>query len=419
MKPTFLANICKYTYSREYSCMLGYMTVHDDATAMHEDLVQLRRALHAEPELGLQLPRTQEKVLAALQGLPLTLSLGKSLDSITAVLRGSKPGPTVLLRGDMDALPVVEETGLDFASTNGNMHACGHDLHTTMLTGAAHLLAARKNELAGDVVFMFQPGEEGLDGARHMLEEGLLDASGSKPEAAFGLHVISSGSPSAQFATRRGPLMASSDTVVVTVNGVGGHGSAPHLAKDPIPVACEMVLALQTLITRSTDPRDPVVITVGSFHAGTKQNIIPSSARFDATVRAFDSEVREHVKKRISQVVKGIASAHDMTADVDYTDLYPVTVNNGAEAEYAANVIDSTLGSDRFAWAPKPVTGSEDFSKVLNEVPGAFIFLSASKPDSDYAKAAYNHSPLAYFDESVLVDGATIYAELALGKIGA
>ena len=266
------------------------MGVYDDAEALAPELTALRRAIHREPEIGLHLPATQRKVLAALDGLPLEISLGTALSSVTAVLRGAlggdATGPAVRLRGDMDALPVTERTGLDFSSqTEGVMHACGHDLHTAMLAGAARLLAARQRELPGTVVFMFQPGEEGHAGARHMIAEGVLDAAGQRPVAAYALHVASAEWPAGVCSTRPGPMLAAAEVLEVTVRGHGGHGSEPHLAADPIPAACEMVTALQTLVTRRFDVFDPVVVTVGSFHAGTTDNVIPDEASFLATVR--------------------------------------------------------------------------------------------------------------------------------------
>ncbi|MFI9328765.1 M20 family metallopeptidase [Kitasatospora sp. NPDC052868] len=394
------------------------MSVREDARNLHGDLVRLRRALHAEPELGLTLPRTQDKVLAALDGLPLEITTGEGLTSVTAVLRGTRPGPTVLLRADMDALPVAERADLAYASrTEGAMHACGHDLHTAMLAGAAQLLSARRGELAGDVVLMFQPGEEGYDGAGHMVAEGVLDASGERPVAAYALHVTSAGHPNGLFATRRGPVLAASDRLRVTVRGAGGHGSMPHLAKDPIPAACEMVTALQTFITRSFDPFDPVVLTVGAFHAGTADNVIPDAARFEATVRSFSAASHGRIKDGAVQLCRGIAAAHGLDLDIEYAEQYPLTVNDAVEAEFAADVVADLHGENRFAWAPQPGTGSEDFSRVLAEVPGALVVLGACPPDRDVRRAPYNHSPLAVFDDRVLGDGAALYAELALRRL--
>jgi amidohydrolase len=392
--------------------------LRDEAAQIAGELTELRRAIHADPEIGLDLPRTQEKVLAALDGLPLEVATGRALSSVTAVLRGTRPGETVLLRGDMDALPVTEATGLPYASRNdGVMHACGHDLHTAMLAGAARLLAARQGEIAGNVIFMFQPGEESSGGADRMISEGLLDAAGSRPVAAFGLHVASGQLPLGLFSSRDGTMMASADTMEVTIRGRGGHGSQPHRAADPVPVACEIVTALQTLVTRRFDVFDPVVITVGSFHAGTASNVIPDQAQFSATLRSFSAGTRTAMQDAASRLVHDLASGHGLSATVDFVDSYPVTVNDAAEVDFAEAAIAELFGAERFLRTPFPITGSEDFSYVLNEVPGAFVMLGACPPDADPATAPFNHSAEAVFDDAVLADGASLLAELALRKL--
>ncbi|KAB8190077.1 amidohydrolase [Nonomuraea phyllanthi] len=394
------------------------MSFTDEALDMRDELVRLRHSLHTTPELGLHLPRTQEKVLAALEGLPLEVKTGTSLSSVTAVLRGGRPGPAVLLRGDMDALPVAEKNDLPYVSqVPDRMHACGHDLHTTMLAGAARLLSARREELAGDVIFMFQPGEEGYEGAKHMIGEGVLDAAGERPVAAYGMHVVSSILPPGMFMSRPGPIMAAADTFLVTVKGRGGHGSTPHLSLDPIAAACEMVTALQTMVTRGFNAFDPVVVTVGSFHGGTADNVIPDEARFEATVRTFSKDNRVKVKRRLVEVVQGIAAAHGLEADASFGMGYPVTVNNDSEADFVGRTADELFGPGRYFVSPQPIMGSEDFSYVLEEVPGAFVFLGACPPDRDPATAPYNHSPEAAFDDSVLPDGAALYASLALARL--
>ncbi|MCX4725852.1 M20 family metallopeptidase [Streptomyces sp. NPDC090052] len=393
------------------------MNLRDDARALSDDLVRLRRSLHRIPEVGLELPRTQEAVLAELDGLPLEVRTGDGLSSVTAVLHGAQPGPTVLLRGDMDALPVAERTGLDFAADTGRMHACGHDLHTTMLTGAAKLLSAHRDRLAGDVLFMFQPGEEGFDGARHMLAEGLLETSGRRPDAAYAIHVMSAGLPSGVFGTRGGPALAASNVLRVTVRGEGGHGSMPHRAKDPVQAACSMVSALQVWITRTFDVFDPVILTVGSFHAGTKQNVIPDTAVFEATVRSFSPQAQARIKDGSVEVCRGIAAAFGVGVDADFAELYPVTVNDHAEADFVADVVRDALGEERYAALRQPLHGSEDFSRVLAEVPGAMLTLGAPPAGADPERSANNHSPLAEFDDAVLADGAAVYAELAARRL--
>lgn len=399
------------------------MDLHDDARGMAGDLAELRKELHRDPEIGLDLPRTQEKVLRELDGLGLEVSTGSATTSVTAVLRGGARDDadprTVLLRADMDALPVAEETGLDFASTNGAMHACGHDLHTASLIGGARLLAQHRERLRGDVVFMFQPGEEGWDGAGVMLQEGILDAAGRRADAAFGTHVFSNTFPAYQFASRPGPLMAASHGLFVTVRGRGGHGSAPHRTRDPIAATAEMITALQTMVTRRFDVFDPVVVTVGIIEGGTRRNIIPDTARFEATARRFSEANAVRLREGIHDTLRGVAQAHGVEVDIEYDDEYPLTVNNAAEVEFAADVVREVLGTDRYDDLADPITGSEDFSRVLAAVPGAFVFIGATLPGHDPETAPSNHSPRADFDPGVLPDAAAIYAELAVRKLDA
>ncbi len=392
-----------------------------EAAVLSSELIDLRRRLHAVPEVGLQLPVTQQLLLAELDGLGLEISTGTDCTSVIAVLRGGRPGPLVLLRGDMDALPVVEKTNETFVPAAGSphataMHACGHDLHMAGLIGAARLLCAHRAELAGDVLFMFQPGEEGHNGAGVMIDEGVLTAAGRKVDAAYGLHVFSSWFPNRMFAARSGTLMAASAGLEVRVVGAGTHGSAPHRGQDPIPVACEIVTALQTMVTRQFDIFDPVVVTVGSFHAGTKRNIIPDDAVFDATVRSFSPEAAGAMADKAVALCQGIAAAHGLTAEVNFVAEYPVTVNDDAEFRFVADTARQMFGEERFLEMPVPLSGSEDFSRVLEEVPGAYFFLGASKSDA-YDTAPSNHSPLAAFDDSVLPDAAAMLAELAVRRL--
>ena len=398
--------------------MVAVAGLHDGAAAIASELTELRRSIHAEPEIGLDLPRTQRKVLDVLGDLPVDVSLGDGLSSVTAVLRGGRPGPTVLLRADMDALPVTERSGVTYAAQRpGAMHACGHDLHTAMLAGAARLLAARQDELAGSVIFMFQPGEEGSGGARIMIEQGVLDAAGVRPAAAYALHVASGLLPLGLVASRAGTMMAAADTLHVTVHGRGGHGSQPHHAADPVPVACEIVLALQTMVTRRFDVFDPVVLTVGSFHAGTADNVIPDDAELHATVRSFSPAARAAIQQAAPRLARDIATAHGLTVTAEYEDGYPVTVNTDDEVSFAEQTVADVLGPGRFVAAPNPIPGAEDFSYVLSEVPGAYLMLGAVPPSADPLTAPFNHSPRAVFDDAALPDGAALYAGLALGRL--
>jgi len=403
------------------------MTLLDDARTLSGDLTDLRHRLHRLPEIGLQLPRTQETVLAEIDDLGLEISTGTSSTSVTAVLRGTAPAildleapPVVLLRGDMDALPVHEQVDVPFRSgIDGAMHACGHDLHTTMLVGAARILAAHRDELVGDVVFMFQPGEEGFDGAAHMIAEGVLEAAGRRPEAAFALHVMSNLTGRGTVATRPGTLMAASDGLFATVRGRGGHGSSPHTAKDPVPAACEMVLALQTAMTRNVDAFAPAVLTVGTFHAGTKRNIIPDTVIFEATVRTFDPSVRAVIAEMCERVCAGVAAAHGVQVEVSFLQEYPVTVNDGEETRFALDVVADLLGRNIAVAMPHPITGSEDFSRVIAEVPGAMLFLGALIDGHEAASAHPNHSAKAAFDDRVLPAGTALLAALAARRLAA
>ncbi|WP_371402457.1 M20 family metallopeptidase [Kribbella sp. NBC_00662] len=388
------------------------------AETFRDEIVALRRALHQVPEYDLELPKSQQLILEALAGLPLEITLGKELSSVTAVLRGGGgPGPVVLLRGDMDALPVTERTDVPYVSQHpGMMHACGHDLHVAGLVGAAKVLCALQPELPGDVVFMFQPGEETSGGAPIMIREGVLDAAGRRADAAYGLHVGSASQPLGMWSSKPGSFMAAADQLHVRVIGAGTHGSTPYRGKDPIPVLCEIVGALQTMITRQFDVFDPVVLTVGRIAGGTKENIIPDDAFFDATVRTFSAESRAKVQLVSTQLAESMADAHGLKAEVEYTVGYPVTVNNTAEYEFARDAIVDLFGADRFRERPNPRCGAEDFSYVLEEIPGVYLNLSACR-SADPNAAADNHSPLADFDDSILPDGAALLAELAVRRL--
>ncbi len=395
-------------------------SVKSQAQDLLGDTITLRRTLHEWPELGNELPITRDRVLESLDGLPLTVTTHESTSGIVALLEGSRPGPTMLLRGDMDALPMPEDTGLEFAShVDGCMHACGHDTHTAMLSSAARLLSDRRDEIAGRVLFMFQPGEEGHHGARFMLDEGLLDVPNlsdgtpSPVDAAFALH-ITSALPSGWVSGRGGPVMASADTMMIRVTGRGGHASEPHRALDPIPVACEIVQALQTMITRSIDVFDPSVVTVGRISAGTTNNVIPEVAEIEGTIRATSERTRAKVHDGIRRVAEGVAAAHGCDVGIDIVYGYPVTSNDDEFAEFSLGLARDLVGSDATVRLPHPVMGAEDFSYVLQNVPGAMMFLGGTPEGLNPATAPPNHSNRVTFDEPAMAVGTALYASAAL-----
>jgi len=380
--------------------------------------VDLRRRIHRRPELGLQLPETQAAILSELEDLDVDVRTGREVSSVVAVLHGAAPGPTFLLRGDMDALPLTEDSDLDFTSDiPGAMHACGHDTHVAMLASAARLLAARRQEIAGQVIFMFQPGEEGFHGARHMLEEGLLSTVADAPvSGAFALHITST-FDSGTVHTRGGAFLASEDRIEITVSGRGGHASAPHHARDPIPAACEIVQALQVMVTRNVDVFDPAVVTIASLVAGTTHNIIPPTATLRGTMRTLSAETRAAVRESVKRIAEGVAAAHGLGVTVNLIAGYPVTVNDRTVAATVRDLAGGLLGPERVPPMDFPIMGAEDWSYVLNEVPGAMAFLGACPPGLEPDSAPPNHSNLVVFDEAALPIGVATYAAVALDAL--
>ncbi|MCS6986078.1 MAG: M20 family metallopeptidase [Sphingomonadaceae bacterium] len=373
-------------------------------------MVELRRAIHAEPELGLFTPRTSARVRAALADLPLEWREGPSTSGLVALLRGPANGRTVLLRADMDALPMPEETGLSFASTvPGAMHACGHDAHTAMLVGAARLLCARREALAGSVLFMFQPGEEGHHGARHMLDDGLIDPL---PDAAFALHVMPN-APHGMVGGRPGPLLASADRIQVIVTGRGGHASMPHDALDPVPVACAIVGAFQTFVTREVPVFDPAVVTITRVTAGTTHNVIPETAVLEGTIRTLSARRRAAVQAGLRRVAEGVAAAHGASAEVRIEEGFPVTVCDPRAVAFAKATVEELFAG---AWRDldAPIMGAEDFAYVLERVPGAMFFLGAAAEGADWQRCCPLHSTRMALDETVMARGAAVHAALAL-----
>ena len=399
--------------------MTSTLDRHADWSAIGQEqlavTIALRRAIHAEPEIGNDCPKTTAKLKAALADLPLEIHDSTSTTGFVAILRGHGRGGdnqrTVLLRGDMDALPMTEETGLDFASTIPSaMHACGHDSHAAMLAGAARALCARRDEIPGTIVFMFQPGEEGHHGARHMIADGLLDVA--RPDGAFALH-ISPNAPAGTFVSREGPLLASTDTLRFTVRGRGGHAAMPHDALDPIPVACEIVTALQSFIARRIPVADPAVLTVTQIHAGSSHNIIPDAVELMATLRTLSEATREKARVGARAIAEGVAGAHGCECVFEIDEGYPVTMND-PRATALLQRLAGTLPGTAWEQMPAPMMGGEDFSYVLQEVPGAMAFIGVAPEGSDPRTNPPLHNTRMTIDEGTMATGIAMHCAAAL-----
>lgn len=396
---------------------MDYELLKTQAQAKQANLVQIRRDLHQIPEFGLDLPNTLARVLREVDSLG-EVTLGKDMTAAAIVIRGSQTGPTVLLRADMDALAVNEDTGLAFSSTNGYMHACGHDLHMAIGVGAAQLISENKDQLKGNVVMFFQPGEEGHDGAGVMLSQDMHLASGEKPIAAYGIHVFSMDDPGV-FASRKGTMMASAGDVIVTLKGKGGHGSMPWTAIDPITGLIEILSSIQSFIIKHFDALDPIVLNVGWIKAGNDHttNIVPEVASFGATVRSFSKQGYEDTRTKIPAFIKNMAAAFGLEAEIEFSPATKVLVNDHYAIDRVERVTNTVFGEGRYENMDQPIPGGEDMASILEEIPGAFIFLSAADPSIPMEKRESNHSNKAVFDDSVLADGATMLAALAFDTL--
>jgi len=373
-----------------------------------DDVVLIRRDLHMHPELGFQEHRTASIVAARLRHLGYDVYERIGNTGVVGVMRGNRPGRTIMLRADMDALPILEETERPYHSQfDGVMHACGHDGHVAILLGAAALIADRRDELAGTICLVFQPAEEGGGGARVMIEEGLFERFGI--ERAYGLH-LSSKYPAGTLGFCEGPMYASSDSIEIDVLGVGGHGSAPHDAIDPIFTAASFITSLQQIVSRQIDPLEPAVVTIASIHGGTIHNVIPRACRMLGTVRAFSEEVREAMSERIERVLRSCCEAAGAQYSFSYLDRYPVTANDAMQTQYARALAISAFGDERVVTATK-LMGAEDFSFFAQRVPACFYTLGSN---SGPLSAHPHHSSLFDIDEGCLPTGVAMMTALAL-----
>jgi amidohydrolase len=372
-----------------------------------DEVVLTRRDLHMHPELGFEEHRTASLVAQRLRDLGYDVHEGIGKTGVVGVLRGSRPGRTIMLRADMDALPILEEGEHPYRSRiDGRMHACGHDGHVAILLGAAALVADRRDELSGTLCLVFQPAEEGQGGALAMIEDGLFERFGI--ERAYGLH-LSSKYPSGSIGFCEGPMYASSDSIEIDVIGVGGHGSAPHDAVDPIYAAASFVTSLQQIVSRQIDPLEPAVVSIGSIHGGTIHNVIPRTCRMLGTVRAFAEEVRAKMPERIERVLNSCCTAAGATYDFTYLHRYPVTTNDPEQTAYARALARSVFGDERVIDVSK-LMGAEDFSFYAQRVPACFYTLGVQGGPSS---AHPHHSSLFDIDERALPNGVAMMTALA------
>lgn len=372
------------------------------------EVVATRRDLHEHPELGFEERRTAELVARRLEALGFEVHTGIGRTGVVGVLRGARPGKTIMLRADMDALPLEEENDVPYRShTPGTMHACGHDGHVAILLGAARVVMSRRDEVAGTVCFLFQPAEEGKGGARAMVEDGVLERFGI--ERAYGLH-LASAHPVGQVGFREGPFYASSDSIEITIEGKGGHGASPHLSIDPVYVASQFVIAVQQIVSRQVDPIEPAVVTIGAINGGTTHNVIPSRVRLLGTVRAFNAGVRAAMAERIERVLRGVCESSGASYTFEYLWRYPVTSNDAEQTRYARALAEKIAGPAQVAEVPR-LMGAEDFSFFAERVPACFFTLGSNGGE---ASAFPHHHARFDIDESALATGVRMMAALAL-----
>jgi hippurate hydrolase len=381
------------------------------AEAEQPATLALRRAIHADPELGLDCRRTSARLKEALAGLPFDIRDSQRSSGFIARLDGARPGRTVLLRGDMDALPVLEDTGLGFASkVSGQMHACGHDTHSAMLAGAARILAARRDSFDGTILFMFQPGEEGHRGAKVMIDEGLLDDP--TPDAAFAMHIFPN-VPGGIVACRSGALMASTDVLRATIRGKGGHAAMPHDVIDPVPIACEAVMALQSHVARRVSVGDPIVMSITRISGGETHNVIPAEVELLGTLRTQSPAQRIASRAAFERIVTGIAETHGARAEVSVGEGYPATINDHRAEELVEAITIEMFGEGAYHSIPSAVMTGEDFAFVLEKVPGAMAILGVAPPDGNPFDRPPIHSARMMVDEPSLARGVALHCAFA------
>ena len=393
------------------SSSLTSAEIVEKASGIYEEAVRIRRIIHQNPELGFEEHKTAEMIADYLKGLGMEVTTGVARTGVVGLLHGDKEGPVLALRADIDALPILEKTDVTFKSKNpGVMHACGHDMHTAMLLSAANILSQNKQHISGTIKFIFQPAEEMMGGGGMMVDEGVL--SNPPVDHAFAFHVwpeLATGT----YGFRNGAIMASMDSFDVVLKGKQGHGAAPHQGVDAIVGAAHVVTALQTIVSRETDPVDSVVLTIGTIEAGDGYNIIPEKASFRGTVRTLHANTRKDVAASIKRIIEGVASALKLEAEINFNFSvgYPVTVNHSTFNEHAAAIATDLFGEESVQWLSKPSMASEDFAFYLEKVPGTFVFLGVAEDPENPMKL---HSDVFLPDEKAMIQGISLIVGLAL-----
>ncbi len=378
----------------------------DEVKGIEGEIINWRRKLHQIPEVGLNLPKTTKFIMNELDKMNIEYHTLVNGNAIVGLIKGKEDGKTIGLRADTDALPVREETGLDFASTNGCMHACGHDGHTAILLGVAKILNENRDKFKGNVKLLFQPGEEYPGGARPMIEEGALE--NPKVDGVMGLHLgsLGKGIPMGKIGVSYGAMMAAVDVMHIKINGKGSHGAYPHQSIDPIVTASEIVLALQTIVSREVDPVEPAVVSVTRISGGFNHNIIPDSVEIQGTIRTVNENTRQRIAKRIEEIIKGITMAHEASYEIDYEHCYPALINSEGFTKGFVESAKKIIPEEDIVEMKSPVMGAEDMSFFLQKASGTFFYLSnLGKIDGEFH---HHHNPKFDIDEKEMWKGAAL-----------
>lgn len=388
------------------------INIIDEAKGMQNKLVEWRRELHQIPEIGFELSKTEAYIVDKLKAMGIEYRQNVGVHGVVGLIKGGKEGKTILLRSDMDALAIKEATGLSFASTNGNMHACGHDAHMAMILGAAKILNDHKNELEGNIKLIFQPAEEGPGGAKLMIEEGAME--NPKVDAALGMHIgsIFNEVGTGQVGVSFGTPMACHDRFWIKIKGLGCHGAMPHTGVDPVAISGQIITALQTIVSRRISPTSPAVVTIGMVHGGTAYNIIPDYVEISGTVRAFEYELREKIAREIEDITSCITKGMHGDYEYSYSYGYPPVVNNPSFTSEFVETAKSIVGSENIVEIKVPTMGGEDMAYFLEMVPGTYFFLGGANKEKGIVYT--HHNSRFDVDEDVFWRGTALMAQGAL-----